>query len=109
MMKPGGSGKRRSGLYHIYELPLASKDYGPPMYPDITALSPIDLHSEIIVEHVGMLDVKQYRDEFAYKLGRYIRNDYVPGVDLFFTFNDKNGHIDSLQINKIIADILGLR
>ena len=97
------------GLFHIYELPLPLADYGPPLYPDFTILSPIDMKTEIIIEHVGRLDNQQYRDDFARRLGRYIAAGYIPGVNLFFTFNDRNGHIDSLQINKIVADLYGIR
>lgn len=66
------------------------------------------MKTEIIVEYVGRLDLQQYRDKFAKKIGRYISNGYIPGVNLFFVFGDKEGHIDSLQINKVIADIRGL-
>lgn len=98
-----------AGLALIYELPLVPGDYGPPMYPDITVLSPIDMRTEIIVEYVGRLDLREYREDFAKKVARYIANGYKPGVNLFFVFSDKNGNIDSMQITKVIADILGLR
>ena len=98
-----------SSLYHIYELPLVLDDYGPPMYPDFTVLSPIDMASEIIIEHIGKLNEWEYVNDFAKRVRRYILAGYVPGVNLFFTFNDKDGHIDSLQITKVIADILGIR
>ncbi len=100
---------KSAGLYTIYELPLPLKDYGPPLYPDLTVLSPIDLKTEIIVEFVGRLDRQDYREDFAKKLGRYISNGYIPGVNLFFVFNDRDGNIDSTQITKVIADIKGLR
>lgn len=99
---------KASGLYVIYELPLVLNDHGPVLYPDFTILSPVDMKTEIIVEYVGRLDLQQYRDKFAKKIGRYISNGYIPGVNLFFVFGNKEGHIDSLQINKVIADIRGL-
>ncbi|MBQ6314071.1 MAG: hypothetical protein IJI11_00550 [Mogibacterium sp.] len=97
------------GLIFVYELPLASKDYGPPYYPDFTILSPVDLKTEIIVEYVGRLDMKSYREDFADRIYRYMRNGYIPGVNLFFVFADLDGNVDSLQISKVIADIKGLR
>lgn len=97
------------GFFQIYELPLVLDDYGPPLYPDFTILSPIDLKTEIIVEHVGRLDDLLYSEGFAKRVYRYIRNGYIPGVNLFFTFCDKDGNIDSLQITKVITDILGIR
>jgi hypothetical protein len=99
---------KAAGLYVIYELPLVLHDYGPPMYPDFTILSPIDMKTEIIVEYVGRLDLPKYRDDFARRVNRYISNGFKPGVNLFFIYSDANGHIDSLQINRLISDIRGI-
>lgn len=98
---------KAAGLAQIYELPLPMRDHGPALYPDFTILSPVDMKTEIIVEFVGRLDLHEYREEFIRKVGRYIANGYKPGVNLFFVFSDKDGTIDSMQINKVIADILG--
>ncbi len=98
-----------AGLFQIYELPLPMADYGPPLYPDFTILSPIDMKTEIIVEFVGRLDLPKYREDFARRVGRYLKSGYIPGVNLFFVFGDNDGNIDSTQISKIIADIKGLR
>ena len=98
-----------AGLTQIYELPIVPLDYGPPMYPDFTILSPVDMKTEIIVEFVGRLDLREYREDFAKRVGRYIANGYKPGINLFFVFGDKDGNIDSLQITKVIADIFGVR
>ena len=67
------------------------------------------MKTEIIVEYVGRLDRQDYREDFAKRLGRYIASGYKPGVDLFFVYSDKDGNIDSMQVTKVIADILGLR
>ncbi len=99
---------RDAGFAFIYELPLPMNDYGPPLYPDFTILSPVDMKTEILVEYVGRLDQRGYREEFARKVGRYIASGYIPGVNLFFIFSDNAGHIDSMQITKVIADILGI-
>ena len=98
-----------AGLVTVYELPLPSQDFGPPLYPDFTILSPLDCKTEVIVEYVGMLNQRGYCEDFAYKVYRYMQNGYIPGVNLFFIFGDAKGRIDSLQINKVIADIYGLR
>ena len=100
---------KSAGLALIYELPLPMKDYGPPIYPDITVLSPIDMKSEIIIEYVGRLDLREYREEFARKVDRYLRSGYKIGVNLFFVFSDSKGRIDSIQIQKVISDIIGTR
>lgn len=99
---------KSAGLALIYELPLPLSDYGPPLYPDATVLSPIDMRTEIIVEFVGRLDQYDYRMDFAKKLGRYIESGYIPGVNLFFVYGDKDGNVDSTQITRVIAEIKGL-
>lgn len=98
-----------AGLYFVYELPFPSNDYGPNLYPDFTILSPIDRKTELIIEYVGRLDQQDYRDAFARRIYRYMQNGYIPGVNLFLAFGDIRGHVDSLQVTKIIADILGTR
>lgn len=98
-----------AGLATIYELPFMPSDHGPALYPDFAVLSPIDMKSVIFVEFVGRMDLQQYREGFAKKVGRFIDSGYIPGVNLFFIFSDQNGNIDSLQIAKVIADISGLR
>ena len=100
---------RAAGLAQVYELPLPMKDYGPPLYPDFTILSPVDMRTEIIVEFVGRLDQRGYREDFARKVGRYIASGYIPGVNLFFVYCDGDGNIDSMQITKVISDILGTK
>ena len=100
---------KSAGLALIYELPLPMKDYGPPLYPDVTVLSPIDMKTEILIEYVGRLYLREYREEFARRIDRYIKSGYKIGVNLFFVFSDNEGHIDSMQIKKVIADILGIR
>ena len=98
-----------SGLFFIYELPLVMKDYGPPLYPDFSILSPIDMKTVFIIEHVGKLNDWEYVKDFTKRVKRYVENGFKPGVNLFFSFSDKEGHLDSLQITKIIADIIGAR
>ena len=100
---------KAAGLALIYELPLPMKDYGPPLYPDVTVLSPIDMKTEIVIEYVGRLDLREYREEFARRVDRYLKSGYTIGVNLFFVFSDNEGHIDAMQIENIIADILGIR
>ena len=100
---------KAAGLTQIYELPFLPSDHGPAVYPDFSVLSPIDMESVIFVEFARRMDIHGYREDFARKVGRYIDSGYIPGVNLFFIFSDKDGNVDSLQITKVIADIYGLR
>ena len=99
---------KSAGFCFIYELPLVMNDYGPALYPDFTVLSPIDMKTEVIIEYSGRLDLPRYREDFARRIGRYMEKGYIPGVNLFFAFGDSKGHIDSMQINRIIAEIRGI-
>ena len=99
---------KSAGFFQIYELPLVLKDHGPAIYPDFTILSPVDMKTQIYVEYVGRLNLPKYREDFARRLHRYISNGYKPGVNVFFIFSDSNGHIDSMQINRVIAEIRGI-
>ena len=98
---------KAAGLAFVYELPLPAADYGPPLYPDFTILSPIDMKSQIIVEFAGRMDRQDYREDFARRVGRYIASGYTPGVNLFFIFSDRDGNIDSTQITKVMEEIFG--
>lgn len=100
---------KSAGLAIIYELPFLPSDHGPALYPDVTVLSPVDMKTEIIIEYVGRMDLFDYRGDFAKKIGRYIDSGYTPWVNLFFVFSTNDGHIDSTQITKLIADIFGVR
>ena len=99
---------KSAGLCAIYELPLVMNDYGPPMYPDLTVLSPVDLVTEIKIEYVGRLDLPKYREDFARKIARYRESGYEIGKNLFFVYGDADGHIDTMQIKRVIADIKGI-
>jgi hypothetical protein len=98
-----------AGLVFVYEWPFPPKDHGPTMYPDFAILSPVDMKSVIFVEYAGRLDLPKYREDFAKRLDRYMKNGYVPGVNLFFVYGDRDGNIDSTQITKVILDIFGIR
>ena len=98
---------KAAGLAFVYELPFPPKDHGPALYPDFTILSPVDMKTEIIVEFVGRLDLQRYREDFAKRVGRYLASGFIPGVNLFFVFGDPNGNIDTMQVTKVIEDIMG--
>ena len=100
---------KSAGLAFVYELPLPAADYGPPLYPDFTILSPIDMKSHIIVEFAGRMDRQDYREDFGRRVGRYIASGYIPGVNLFFVFSDSKGNIDSTQVTRLIEEIFGKR
>jgi len=58
------------------------------------------------LEHCGMISDAEYRESFLWKLRNYIEDGYVPWRDVFFTFDDLEGSIDTLTIYKIIDQFL---
>ena len=57
---------------------------------------------------IQIYDLPDYQQKFARRINRYIKNGFKPNVNVFFIYSDKEGHVDSMQINKVIADIRGL-
>lgn len=71
------------GIPYRYEYPLRINE-NIVIYPDFTILKP-GTRKEIYLEHFGMMDDKEYMENFIYKLNTYERNGIYPGVNLFFT------------------------
>ena len=88
------------GIPFVYELPHVIN--GVPIYSDFTALSTIDYKTEIIIEHEGMMDKVFYQNIFLDKVNAYLSADYVPGKDVFFTFDDLHGGFDTSTVQDII-------
>ena len=55
-----------------------------------------------LLEHCGMMGKPGYRNDFRWKLEHYLMEGYLPWRDVFFTFDDKNGNIDTAAISDMI-------
>ena len=55
-----------------------------------------------LLEHCGLLGSDRYVRKFNWKLQTYIRNGYIPWRDVFFTFDDLNGSIDTRAISQMM-------
>lgn len=55
-----------------------------------------------LLEHCGMLGSDKYVRRFNWKLQTYIRNGYIPWRDVFFTFDDLSGSIDTKAISQMM-------
>lgn len=84
----------------IYELPL--KVGGSFMRPDFTLLSEVDFETEIIIEHQGMMSNEYYRKRFSDKLVDYWKSGYIQGINIFFTFDSKDGGLDTTPIIDLV-------
>lgn len=54
------------------------------------------------LEHCGMIGKESYRSQFYWKLKTYLENGMIPWRDVFFTFDDLDGSIDTMFIHNII-------
>ncbi len=55
-----------------------------------------------LLEHCGLLGSDKYVRRFNWKLQTYIRNGYIPWRDVFFTFDDPHGSIDTKAISQMM-------
>ena len=56
----------------------------------------------LFLEHFGMMYNRKYRDDFAWKVHLYIKAGYMPYRDVFFTFEDLDGNIDTQFIDYLM-------
>ncbi len=57
-----------------------------------------------LLEHCGLIGNERYARSFTWKLQLYMRNGYMPWRDVFFTFDDRSGSIDTKLIGALIDD-----
>lgn len=57
-----------------------------------------------LLEHCGMVGDEFYRERFKRKLTLYLLNGYIPWRDVFFTFDDTDGAIDTEAIQQMIEN-----
>lgn len=55
-----------------------------------------------LLEHCGMMSEPKYRQDFKWKLEHYLLEGYMPWRDVFFTFDDVDGAIDTAAISDMI-------
>lgn len=74
-------------------------------HPDFVILRQRD-KEEIIWEHFGMMDNRDYVDHNIEKLSRFIRNGYIPYVNFIATFETSESSIDEMWVEQIIETYL---
>ena len=90
----------QAGIPFVYEAPLFIN--GKNVLPDFTILSLIDLKTEIIIEHQGMIFVDEYANKFIRSLRLFLQTDWIPNKNLFFTFDNAQETIDPRQVLSIL-------
>ena len=71
--------------------------------PDFIVLKPDG--SIIIHEHLGRMDLEEYRDRMYEKLEIYRANGFILGKNLLLTFDDEFGNINLQLISSLIDDM----
>lgn len=89
-----------AGVNFVYELPLRLRNRM--IIPDFTLLSEFDYQTEILIEHQGMIGNVQYRNKFAEKMYQYLREGYVQGVNIFYTFDNVDGGLDMTPVEDLV-------
>ena len=74
------------------------------MLPDFTILAPDG--KLWLWEHQGMMDDPQYREKYFFRHDIYVRNGFVVGKNLIFTFESEDEPISVEQIERVIKYIL---
>lgn len=89
-----------AGIPFVYEAPMFID--GQMLLPDFRILSLIDLKTVIIIEHQGMVFVDDYVDKFIRSLKLYLRSEWIPNNNLFFTFDNAKETLDVKQVLSVL-------
>ena len=95
----------RLAEHHIvfrYEWPLFFNDANWPIFPDFTILNPAT-GEILILEHIGRIDDDEYMNENTNKIIEYVRNGYLPGKNIFFSYESLSNKFTSLDAEEMIA------
>lgn len=92
------------GIPYIYELPHYCN--GKWIRTDFTILSRKDFRSEILLEHLGLINMSNYRSSIGEKIADYMSAGYNPNINLFFTFDNLDQSYSLLPLQNIINNWL---
>ncbi len=71
------------------------------VYPDFTIFVRSERRVKYL-EHCGMIYNDDYFQTFAWKLKTYLSNGFIPWRDVFFTFDEQDGSIDTFTISHLL-------
>lgn len=93
-----------NNIPYRYEYPLTINT-GKTLYPDFTALNKTS-RKEYIIEHLGLLDLDEYRSKAYEKILVYSKNGIFPGNNLLITFEDSRNPLDSKNVESMLRTFL---
>ena len=92
-------------ILHSHGIPYHYEEihdiYGYPMATDFTIMNP-KTGQIILWEHFGRCDDPRYQGSVDFKMYRYIRDGYLPGVNFIATYEDSKHPIDYVLVEEII-------
>lgn len=91
------------GVPYHYERPYNFS--GVTIHPDFTCLNR-RTHKEFVWEHLGMMDDESYAEKAVARLKSYRKNNYILGKQLLITYETKNEHLGTADINSVIENYL---
>lgn len=99
----------RDYIDYKYERPLQIIVNGKPetIYPDFTIIN-LKTGKVYILEHVGRLDLPEYRSSFVWKHNAYIENGLVQNHRIIYTFEVDDEPLNQKRMKQLIRDtVLG--
>ncbi len=89
----------RNNLEYRYEAKLAIDNTF--FYPDFMVMN---RRGRIVVwEHFGMMDDPGYQRKYFYKMDKYIKDGYVPTINMIATYETSDNPFSSLVAREVIA------
>ena len=95
---------QENGIPYKYECPIYIEGVGN-LYPDFTILK-IKTRQVCYLEHYGMLSDENYLNNFFRKQSNYTRNGIILGKNLYMTFESKNNHINTKDLEIMIKEVM---
>ncbi len=89
------------GCTFVYELPY-EVDLGIWRHPDFSILSEIDWKTVILHDHQGRYGFEEDRKRYERDMYMYWRRGFIPGVNIFYTFDDPRGGFNISTVQNII-------
>ena len=89
-----------AGIPFVYEVPMFID--GQMLLPDFKILSLVDLKTVIIIEHQGMVFVDDYAGKFIRSIKLYLKSEWMPNHNLFFTFDNAKETLDVRQVMSVL-------
>lgn len=96
------------GVAYRYEYPIPLKGYHDGVaYVDFYLLNARE-RKEICYEHYGMADKPEYYNDMVFRTNCYLRNGYVLGDNLLFSFESTDYPLNLNVVEKQVRSILGM-